>query len=683
MRIIWLLAALGPLLAQKPADRPFVHPGILQTRPDLEFMKAKVAAGEQPWKQAWQNLRDQPYSSLDFQPKAVTHIMRGAFGRVASGDRDLSASALGAYSHALQWYITGDKAHARKAIEILNAWSGVLWDFDGNDAKLLAGWTGGNLCNAAEILRATPSGWDPREVEQFKRLMLTVYYPLFRNFYPDANGNWDAAMIDSILSIAIFCDDRTMFDRAVDHFLRGGGNGGITKYVYPSGQCEENARDQGHTQLGLGYFARASQVAWNQGVDLYTAADNRLALGYEFTAKYMLGEDVPVYGVISPQSRGRFSDIYEAVYQHYHLVKGMAMPYTARAVEKGREHGWSALTMYRGPLLKPSVPVGPPHPSPQAPTAGGSVRIDGAAVTVEPGQSIQAALDARTAGGSVVLAEGVYILPQALRVPGDVTLAGQGKGTILMLEAARTGPAIVNATDDLHDVTLRDFVLEGALSIKTSTDPNSDRMTRSYRSAPSRAGIAFSSQHAGQMLKLRLEHVTVRHCTHNGVAIRGAAQVTIIACDFSDNGSSVVPGPGLEHNLLITRVAGCVLRDSRLDDSPWGSGLDLSFSRDVILSNNEAARNSLYGLRTTESENVRSIGNLAEGNGGGGIVFDALLAGTRKIEIRDNLSRNNGGYGIEVDRSQGCAVRVNTVLDNAHDERLTSCERANLRGERK
>ena len=57
-------------------------------------------------------------------------------------------------------------------------------------------------------------------------------------------------------------------------------NGGITKYVYPSGQCDENARDQGHTQLGLGYFARAARVAWNQGVDLWGAADNRLALGF-------------------------------------------------------------------------------------------------------------------------------------------------------------------------------------------------------------------------------------------------------------------------------------------------------------------------------------------------------------------------------------------------------------------
>jgi parallel beta-helix repeat protein len=264
----------------------------------------------------------------------------------------------------------------------------------------------------------------------------------------------------------------------------------------------------------------------------------------------------------------------------------------------------------------------------------------------------------------VILAKGLHTISQSLRLPSGVTVAGQGKESILMLDPTRTGPAIVNANDDLHDVTLRDFVVEGAVTNKTSTDPNSERMTRSYRSAPSRAGIALASQRAGQMKNLRMERLTVRHCTHNGVAIRGAAQVAIIGCDFSDNGSGVVPGPGLEHNLLITRVMGGEVRDSRLDDSPWGSGLDLSFSRDLILSGNETARNTLHGIRATESENVRVVDNLSEGNGGGGIVFDALMDGTRNVEIRGNISRNNRGYGIEVGRAGGRKVQGNTLLDN-------------------
>jgi hypothetical protein len=675
------VAAAFPAWAQERATvRPFVHPGILQTRQNLEFMKAKVAAGEQPWKLAWDNLRSQPYSSLDFQAKPVAHIARGSFGRDSSGDRELSASANAAYSHALQWYITGEKAHARKAIEVIGAWSGVLWDFEGNDAKLLAGWTGGAFSNAAEILRTTDSGWDAAGVAQFKRMLLTVYYPLLHNFFPEANGNWDAAIIDTMLSIGIFCDDRAMFDRAVNHFLRGGGNGGITKYVYPSGQCDENARDQGHTQLGLGYFAKAARVAWSQGVDLWSVADNRLALGFEYTAKYMLGEDVPAYGTISAVGRGRFSDIYEAVYQHYQFVKGMGMPYTARAVEQARSRGWTALTMYAGPRAGlSSAPSGGPLGSGKAPGAGAqaepTVKPPADAVEVAPGQSIQEALDARAgSGGWVVMAKGLHTISASLRMPSGVTLAGHGRETIVFFDpkipAANAAVAIVNATDDLHDVTLRDFVVEGSTLSRPPTDPNQDHRTRSYQSAPSRGGILFAAQRSGQMRNLRFEHLTVRNCTHNGVAIRGAAQVAIVASDFSDSGSSGVPGPGLEHNLLLTRVIGAEVRDSRLDDSPWGSGVEVTFSRDIAVSNCEAARNTLYGIRVSESENVRVGGNLTEGNDAGGIVIDTLMDGSRGIVARDNVSRNNGGYGIDIASAAAADVQANSAAGNAQPEQV-------------
>ncbi len=637
-------------------------------------MKARIAAGDQPWKRAWDNLLGQPYSAMDFEPKPVTHIERGAFGRASQGDRDLSSSAQAAYSQALQWYVTGDRAHARKAIAILDAWSAVLWDFEGNDAKLLAGWTGGALCNAAEILRATDSGWGAAGVKQFERLMLTVYYPLLRDFFPEANGNWDAAMIDSLLSIGIFCDDRAIFDRAIEHFLRGPGNGGITRYLYPGGQCDENARDQGHAQLGLGYFARAAVVAWNQGVDLWSTADNRVALGFEYTAKYVSGEDVPAFGVISPAGRGRLSDIYEPVYQHYRFVKGLDMPYTERAIQQTRQQGWTALVMHRG-AEGPTAAGRLPAPSASGQTAAGALDAPGGhvpadATPVAPGESIQTAIDRRAAagGGWVVLAKGLYTLPAALRIPSGITLAGAGRETVLFLDpkapAANAGIAIVNASDDLHDVTLRDFVVEVSPLTRLPTDPNEDRRVRSRQNAPVRGGVRFSAQRAGEMRNLRMEHVTVRNATHNAVAIRGAAQVTIVGCDFSESGSSVVPGRGLQHNLQLTRVNGAEVRESRFDRSPWGSGIDVSFSRDVTVANNEAARNRLYGIRVTESANVRVEGNLVEGNDAGGIVVERLFDGSRGIAVRGNVARNNGGEGIDAAGATGADLTGNTVADN-------------------
>jgi len=591
-------------------------------------MKAKVKAGEQPWKQAWDNLLSQSYSSLDFEAHPVVHIARGPYGRSSNGDRALTESALAAYSHALQWYVTREPAHARKAIEIIDAWSGTLWDFEGNDAKLLAGWTGGSFCNAAEILRYSDAGWSPQSMTQFKRMLLTVYHPLLKDFFPEANGNWDAAIIQTLLAIGIFCDDHAIFDSAINHFLHGPGNGGIAKYVYPSGQCEESTRDMGHTQLGLGYFAKDAQVARNQGVDLWGAYDNRLALGFEYTAKYMFGEDVPAYGTLSKVGRGHFSDIYEPVYQYYQGVLGLDMPYTTKAIAQTRDRGWTALVAFKG---GPAPAKQHPAPAPRGQFQAGAldaptIQPPASAVHVSPGQSIQAALDSlAAAGGWVVLEKGLHTLKQSLRMPSGVTLSGQGGSTVLYFDpnapASNTAIAIVNAGDDLHDVTLRDFLLEGSTLTKPPTDPNGDHRTRSYQHAPSREGVALAAQHPGQMRNLRFEHLTVRNCTHNGVAVRGASQVTVVACDFSDSGSAGVPGPGLEHNLLLTRVMGADVRDSRMDDSPWGSGIAVSMSRDVVISHNETARNARDGIEVADSQDVRIQDNLVEANDAGAIVF--------------------------------------------------------------
>jgi parallel beta-helix repeat protein len=265
-----------------------------------------------------------------------------------------------------------------------------------------------------------------------------------------------------------------------------------------------------------------------------------------------------------------------------------------------------------------------------------------------PGQSIQSTLDERAAsgGGWVVLAKGLHTISAALRLPSGVTLAGGGRESILILDPKQTGPAIVSASPDLHDVTLRDFVIEGAASPKTSADPNQDRRVRSYQNAPSRAGIILSGDRLGQMSGIRLEHLTVRHCTHYGAAIRGAARVSVIASDISDNGASVVPGPGLEHNLSLTHVTGAEIEGNRLDDSSWGAGLYIAESSDLVISSNEVARNHLSGIQVGGSQRISVKGNLAEGNDGPGILLDFIGDANTNVEAGRNAARNNGGQAL-------------------------------------
>jgi len=330
-------------------------------------MKTHVINGDEPWLSAYQLLLSWKGSSLDWTPTPFENVHRDSYGANRVGDPAISNDGEAAYSHALQWVITGDSAHAEKAITILNAWANTIQSITGKDDNLLAGMTAQKFCNAAEIIRHTFKAWPDAEVEQFKSMLMDVFYPLINNYYTNSlnsNGNWGLSMVNSILTIAVFCDDVDLFNHAIAHVM------GTERQPYSTisgyidaetGQLQESGRDQGHSQMGLGYLVSICEIAWKQGIDLYSYLDNRLLLGMEYHTKYNLGYDVPYYNMygkfkdtISSKGRGKFSPIYERVYEHYVGRKNLSMPYTYQAIQKTRPEGfsssmtsWGTLTGYQ------------------------------------------------------------------------------------------------------------------------------------------------------------------------------------------------------------------------------------------------------------------------------------------------------------------------------------------------
>ncbi len=330
-----------------PHETPFLHPGILHTRTELNFIKQKVAAHEEPWSTAWQALQKSPKASRDYQPRPIPNLFRGSRNNPNYGANDWLIAGGVAYTHAIEYIITNNPAHAQKAIQILNAYSTTVQSVKGSDAPLVTGEATVLYCNAAEIIRYTSTLWKPEDQQKFADLLRNVLYPVIKDFKPGNNGNWDAAMIQSMLAIGIYLDDRDMFNRAVAQATSPTSNGAIQNYFNDFGECQESGRDQGHAQMGLGFLGTACEIAWKQHVDLYAAFDNRLAKGTEYICKYNLGNDVPYveyisvaghndFPNISPQSRGRFSSIYEKIYHHYHDLKHLDMPYTKQVIDKQR-----------------------------------------------------------------------------------------------------------------------------------------------------------------------------------------------------------------------------------------------------------------------------------------------------------------------------------------------------------
>ncbi|PAY18853.1 hypothetical protein CKO51_14170 [Rhodopirellula sp. SM50] len=331
-----------------PAFGEFVHPGVAHSRASIEFVKSKIAAGQQPWGDAWERLRNSRYASLDWKPQPFAHVERGAYNDPDIGSSEFSSDARAASYHALCWALSGKELHAVKSAEILNAWSGTLQSIGNHDARLLIGMSGHDFCIAAELLKHTWGQWPGNEQARFESMLRNIWYPVIKDFYPTANGNWDASMLQVMIAMSVVLDDRQMFDRAKDYYLGGKGNGAIGNYFMESGQCQESGRDQAHTQMGLEFLANTCETAWIQGVDLYGALDNRLLKGFEYTAKYNLGFDVPYvayrsvegryhYKSISSNSRGRLRPMYERVFNHYHNRRGLEAPYTEQAALKLRE----------------------------------------------------------------------------------------------------------------------------------------------------------------------------------------------------------------------------------------------------------------------------------------------------------------------------------------------------------
>jgi len=326
------------------ASQSFIHPGILHAAADLDRMRKGVQRNRFPIAEGFDKLRDHPLSRSEYAPGPFSvEIGRNPSVNSFAFDRDSCA----AYQCSLLAAITGDDLYAHTARTIVQGWSGSLQRVSGADAVLMAGLGPFKLINAAEILRAT-GALDAAGAQAFAAMLRRAILPTIIDFALFANGNWDTAAIKTMLAIAVFCDDRPLFERALQYYLHGDGDGCLTNYVYDNGQCQESGRDQQHTQLGLAHMGDACEIAWHQGLDLYGAINNRLLLGFEYTASYNLGDAVQFnpdvdrtgkyrHQVISP--RGPLRPIYEQIFAHYHVRRGLPAPAVARAVEKVRPEG--------------------------------------------------------------------------------------------------------------------------------------------------------------------------------------------------------------------------------------------------------------------------------------------------------------------------------------------------------
>ncbi|MFE0134468.1 alginate lyase family protein [Streptomyces sp. NPDC059037] len=304
----------------RPADLAFEHPGVLVSKAQLARARAHVAAREQPWLRAFEQMRASKYAADDYRAKPYAVVECPPDTRPGRGCVEEREDAIAAYTHALLWNMTGEKAHAAKAVQIMDAWSQVITRHTEANAGLQTAWAASSWARAAEAVRYSYDGWSDGRLLRFERMLRNVYLPQVREGAAHFNGNWDLLMADATISMAVFLDDHDSFEKAVTHFrdrvpayfyMKSDGPLPVSpagsdintpkqlqKYwfgekTFADGLSQETCRNFKHASYSLAATAHIAETAWHQGVDLYGEVVDRLRAALEFHSKYQLGAKAP------------------------------------------------------------------------------------------------------------------------------------------------------------------------------------------------------------------------------------------------------------------------------------------------------------------------------------------------------------------------------------------------------
>ncbi|MEV4147100.1 alginate lyase family protein [Amycolatopsis sp. NPDC049691] len=386
LRKVVMLAALIPLtlgLVSTPAPAApatFTHPGVLVSRPQLDFVKSQVKAGAQPWKAAYDQAVSSSYASLSRTPKPRAVVECGSYSNPNYGCTDEREDAIAAYTDALIWYISGDARYAQKAIALMDAWSATITSHTNSNAPLQTGWAGSSWPRAAEIIKYTYSSWP--NSGRFGTMLRNVYLNQVING-SNSNGNWELSMMEAAVGISVFLEDKTNFDKAVTRYRNRvaayvylSSDGSLPKTVpgsgldtrseivsywqgqstFVDGLTQETCRDFTHTGYGIAAIADVAETLRIQGQDVYgTDVGERLRQALGFQSKYQLGTAPPSWLCGGALKLG-LGPVTEVGFNALHTRMGIAMTNTQTLTERQRPAGsnnlfvaWQTLTHAANP----------------------------------------------------------------------------------------------------------------------------------------------------------------------------------------------------------------------------------------------------------------------------------------------------------------------------------------------
>ncbi len=375
-------AVPAPAAVNAPlAPATFTHPGVGVSRAQLDFIRAKVQAGAQPWTNAYNQAKNSNYASLSRTPTPRAVVECGPYSQPNYGCTNEREDAIAAYTDALIWYISRDDRYAQKAIALMDAWSnddprphqqqrpaadrlgGVVVAQGGRDHQAC-------LRQLAELRpvrhdaaqRLRPG--DHQRLELQRQLGADASSRRCRESASSSRTGRSTTRrsrcsatappayvyleSDGALPKTVPSQNLNTRDKIVSYWQGQG--------TFVTGLTQETCRDFVHTGYGISAISHVLETGRIQGIDMYPQYGERLrqALGFQSRWERNL-EPVPSWLCGGTVKRG-LGPITEVGYNALHTRLGIAMANTQALTESKRPAGsnnlfvaWETLTHAENP----------------------------------------------------------------------------------------------------------------------------------------------------------------------------------------------------------------------------------------------------------------------------------------------------------------------------------------------
>ncbi len=325
--------------------------------------------------------------------------------------------------------------------------------------------------------------------------------------------------------------------------------------------------------------------------------------------------------------------------------------------------------------------------------AGGLLANGAYTITVEPGDSIQAAIDTAPEGAVVCMGEGVW--EENLLITTNLTLRGQGPGRTV-LRARETDRPVVwispSPWRQLVEVSVEELTVTGA---RGSFDRSAILVEEDARATIVTCNISGNEWGVGLwgMARATLVNCTISQNSSYGIWILEDARATIINTDISQNECAI----WLTHSAQVT-ISECTIADNsftgiqleassraavtessisgsevgiwlvdsaeadisncRIFGNSW-YGVWIVASAKALISGSEVLENTDVGVSAEDVSRVRNVSSTISRNGVG-----LQVKGSADAVIMDCTISHSRGSGILLGDSAQCLIKENRVFKN-------------------